>query len=98
MDRYIRRLISQNTAALNRVADLLNRWLDREDKELVRQKRRQELLNGVPYAEWQLVCLKRQDLVMLARQLGIINTSQPQRKLIDAIMAQQDIYLQQQSQ
>jgi len=83
--------IERNTSALNRVADLLTRWLGKEDKETRRVERRRQLLDGIPYTEAALLQFKRPDLVMLARQLDIVNTSRPQRQLVAAVLdAQQD--------
>ncbi len=81
--------IRENTKAVKANSTLLSKLVKGEDKEAGRKKRRKELIDGVPYSEKDLLDFKRQDLVMLAAQLGVRNTSVGQAKLICAVLKAQ---------
>ncbi len=87
--RTFEKAIKENTRALRDNTDALRRLAADQDKEAARDRRRADLLSGVPYSEERLLELKRQDLVMLAARLGVKNTSVPQARLVAAVLEAQ---------
>ncbi len=88
MDPLIKAL-KENTNAIRANTQQLSVAAQPEDKEVSRQKRREELKDGVPYSREQLIALKRPDLVMLAAQLGVSKTSVPQAALVASVLEAQ---------
>ncbi len=76
------RALRENTRALEAVTDVLDRSRNLD-------KRRRSILSGAPYTEAQLYQFKRQDLVMLAAQLGVRDTSVPQAALVAKVLGAQ---------
>jgi hypothetical protein len=77
------RALRQNTEALKAVADVLDRSRNLE-------KRRRSIKAACPYTEQQLLAFKRQDLVMLASQLGVKDTSVGQAVLVARVLEAQE--------
>lgn len=82
--------LRENTEALLENNRLLRRLCKKEDKETHRVSRREQLRRGVPYTRAELLAFKRPDLVMLAAQLGIKDTSRPQIPLVNTVLEVQE--------
>jgi hypothetical protein len=87
--RAFEKALKENTKALKQNTEVLRVLSSDKDKKTNLEKRRMEIKAGGPYSEEDLLAFKRPDLVMLAAQLGVTNTSIPQRKLVDAVLAAQ---------
>ena len=82
--------LRENTKAVRANTAALAKLTTESDKEMSKTERRKTVMEGVPYTEDQLLAFKRQDLVMLAAQLQVRNTSIPQKKLVKAVLKAQE--------
>jgi DNA topoisomerase VI subunit B len=89
MSDKIDRLTNAVENLTDQVSRLLNVFLTQAQVEERKVQKRKELIEMLPFNSQQLYALKRPELVMLAAQLGIRNTSVPQEQLIEEVLKAQ---------
>ena len=88
--KNLTKAIKELTRVIGQSVPLLREIIRLQNKKANLTARRKEALAGAPYTEAQLIEMLRTELVMVASQLKVGNTSIPKPQLIEAVLDVQD--------